>query len=97
MTRTALVDISKSILKVLEVDWDGERLVLKGGCKRCGKCCQIQIPPCEHLIFDSREYEGGPLLASCALQYQKPVRCAIEPLPTDPYPEGCGFRWEPKG
>jgi hypothetical protein len=64
-----------------------------GSCLRCGQCCRVNRG-CEHLRYET--LDGRPT-AICAVYFDRPLGCAVWPLPdsTD-VPDGCGFRYEEK-
>lgn len=89
VSKLAVIDVGTVQIRVLEVG--DMRLV--GECNRCGKCCY----DCVHLVQDSFLDDAltQPIYA-CGIGFEKPMRCALFPLPWDTRPEGCGFSWENK-
>ena len=60
--------------------------VLTGTCFRCGECCRRA--KCDNLMVDP-----GAQRYTCKIYHDRPVRCALWPLPGDPIPDCCGFKW----
>ena len=66
--------------------------VVKGECKRCGKCCEQNMSePCGHLIYETVD---GVEQTRCGIYPWWPIGCNFYPLPESykDRPKGCRIK-----
>jgi len=66
---------------------NGKRRI--GQCHRCGQCCKQSN--CKYLIYETID---GKVTYRCDVYSQRPLACAMWPMPEDEQPDGCGFHYE---
>ena len=79
-----IVDMSKGMRIICTANE-----VLTGECLRCGLCCNLGNG-CEELAVEEVD---GKQRYFCKVYFDRPMRCALYPMPDDTLVETCGLKW----
>lgn len=81
------IEVDEHTWQILAID--GKKI---GHCSMCGQCCTQSRPECaaENLIAEI--WDGVPVMRCKLHGPNKPVSCAIWPLPDSELPKDCTMR-----
>lgn len=84
---TVSIEVNPRSWQILSVN--GQEI---GKCSMCGECCRIARPECAAKNLVAETWDGVPVQRCKLHGPNKPVSCALWPLPDSELPDNCTVR-----